>query len=129
MFTDPQIKQLFNKTNLKMCLNSHEKNAWFTFKVIVSNFLENKKLDYYEEIVKNIIKKYNILGSNMNLKLHFLEAHLDFLPKNWDRVSEEQVQRFHKGISEIERCFHGHCDVHLMADYCWCLKRNDPEAS
>jgi hypothetical protein len=40
---------------------------------------------------------------NMSLELYFLHSHLDYLPKNLGSVSEEQEERFHKDVKEIER--------------------------
>jgi hypothetical protein len=43
----------------------------------------------------------------MNLKIHFLNSHLDFLTKNLGAVSEEQGERFHQDIKEMERRYQG----------------------
>lgn len=72
-FIGPQ-KQLFNDIRFAEHLNSCEKGAWLAIKAIVRNLLGNKKLDEYKKIVKNIARKYNILGCNMSLKLHFLDS-------------------------------------------------------
>jgi hypothetical protein len=37
----------------------------------------------------------------MSLKVHFLNAHLDYFPKNLGAVSEEQGERFHQDIKDI----------------------------
>jgi hypothetical protein len=34
----------------------------------------------------------------MSLKVHFLNAHLDYFPENLGAVSEEQGERFHQDI-------------------------------
>ncbi|GBM72637.1 hypothetical protein AVEN_238222-1 [Araneus ventricosus] len=39
-------------------------------------------------------------------------------------VSDEQGERFHQDIKEMERRYQGRWDVNMMADYCWCLKRD-----
>jgi hypothetical protein len=38
----------------------------------------------------------------MSLKLHFLNAHLDYFPENLGAVSEELGERFHQDIKEME---------------------------
>jgi hypothetical protein len=38
----------------------------------------------------------------MSLKVRFLNAHLDYFPENLGAVSEEQGERFHKDIQEME---------------------------
>lgn len=62
----------------------------------------------------------------MNLKLHFLDSHLDYFPENLGHFSEEQGERFHQDIKEMERRYQGRWDDHMMADYCWNLKRDIP---
>jgi hypothetical protein len=39
----------------------------------------------------------------MSLKLHFLESRLDYFPPNLGAVSEEQGERFHRVLKDIER--------------------------
>ena len=60
----------------------------------------------------------------MNLKLHFLHSHLDYFPENLEDYSEEQGERFHQDISEMESRYQGNWSVNMMmADFCWTLKR------
>ena len=54
----------------------------------------------------------------MTPKLHFLFSHLDSFPTNLGSESDEQGDRFHQEMEEIER--------RMMADYCWFLIREDP---
>jgi hypothetical protein len=35
------------------------------------------------------------MGCNMNLKIHFLESHVDFFPEKLGKVSDEHGERFH----------------------------------
>jgi hypothetical protein len=65
----------------------------------------------------------------MSLKIYFLNSHLDFFPENLGAVSEEQGERFHKDIKEIERKYQGRWNVNMMGDYCWTLHREIPEIS
>jgi len=37
----------------------------------------------------------------MNVKLHFLDAHLDKFPENLGDFSEEQGERFHQDIRKL----------------------------
>ena len=53
----------------------------------------------------------------MNLKLHFLNFHLDYFPKNLGDCSEEQGERFYQDIKEIDRRSQGRRDINIMADY------------
>jgi hypothetical protein len=50
-----------------------------------------------------MLEKFKVLGCLMSLKIHFLNLHLDFFPENLGAVSEEQGERFHQEIKEMER--------------------------
>ena len=50
-----------------------------------------------------MLEKFEALGCNMSLKIHFLHSHLDKFPENLEAASEEQCERFHQDIKEIER--------------------------
>ena len=65
----------------------------------------------------------------MSIKLHFLHSHLACFPENKGDVSDEQGERFHQDISDMEVCYQGCWDATMLADYCWSIKRNDAEAS
>ncbi|KYQ49069.1 hypothetical protein ALC60_11871 [Trachymyrmex zeteki] len=64
----------------------------------------------------------------MNLKLHFLDSHLDTFPENLGDFSEEQGERFHQDIKVMETRYQGRWDVNMMADFCWTLKRESMES-
>lgn len=54
-----------------------------------------------------------------------MKSHIDFFPKNVGDYSEEQGERFHQDIKEIERRYQGRWDVNMMADYCWMICRDE----
>ena len=104
-------------------MNSQEKKAWLSFKEVVKKFLGNKRDNNYKMIVANLVNNLKLLGCNMSLKVHFLDSHLDSFPENLGDYSEEQGERFHQDIAEMEKRYQGRWDIHMMADYCWSLKR------
>ncbi|PNF13896.1 hypothetical protein B7P43_G10663, partial [Cryptotermes secundus] len=61
---------------------------------------------------------------NMSIKVHYLHSHLDSFPENLGDTSEEQGERFHQDIKTMEDRYQGRWDTHMMADYCWSLKRD-----
>ncbi|GFY24534.1 uncharacterized protein TNCV_1015801 [Trichonephila clavipes] len=63
----------------------------------------------------------------MSVKVHFLLSHLDYFPESLGAVSEEQGERFHQDIKEMERRYQGRWNVNMMADYCWMLKRENSQ--
>jgi hypothetical protein len=68
------------------------------------------------------------MGCNMILKIHFLESHLDFFPENLAEVSDKHGERFHQDIMTMEKRYQGKWTSSMMADYCWTLKRDVPDA-
>jgi hypothetical protein len=106
-----------------------EREAWIAFKIVVIKFLGNDKDPDYVTIVVNMLEKFKVLGRLMSLKIHFLNSHLEFFPGYLGAVSEEQGERFHQDIKEMERRYQGRWSVNMMGDYCWTLHREIPETS
>lgn len=127
IFDGPQIRTLFNDEIFVTKMNDLEQKAWLSFKSVVYNFLGKQKSENYKEIVNDLLKNFKNLGCRMSLKLHFLDSHLDFFPENLGDNSDEQGERFHQDIKEMENRYQGRWDVHMMADYCWSLKRETTE--
>ncbi|UYV65867.1 hypothetical protein LAZ67_3005761 [Cordylochernes scorpioides] len=65
----------------------------------------------------------------MSLKIHFLHSHLDFFPDNLGAVSDEHGERFHQAISSMEKRYQGKWSPAMLADDCWALKRDLPQAN
>lgn len=129
VFVGPDIRKLMQDETYETMMTSKEKNAWTAFKQVVLKFLGNEKDPDYKKIVNNMLKKFKELGCNMSLKVHFLHSHLNFFPENLGSVSEEQGERFHQDIKEMEKRYQGHWDVNMMGDYCWSLHRETQDTS
>jgi len=93
-----------------------------SFKKVVDNFLGNHKSENYEELFAELIENYRQLGCLMNLKLQFLKLHLQHFSDNLGDYSKEQDKRFYQDIKEME-CRYQERWKHMMADFCWMLKR------
>ncbi|KMQ84942.1 hypothetical protein RF55_16839 [Lasius niger] len=76
--------------------------------------------------VSEMVENFRKLGYLMNLKLHFLDSHIDYFPENLGDYSEVQGKRFHQDIKKMERRYQDRWDVNMMADFCWTLKRDVP---
>ena len=61
----------------------------------------------------------------MSVKIHFLHSHLEYFPENLGALSEEQGERFHQAIEIMEKKYQGRWNVHMIADYCWCLMKDE----
>ena len=59
----------------------------------------------------------------------FVKMHLDYSPDNFGDYSKEQGERSHQDRCQMEERYQGYTDVSMLADYCWCLKRNLPNST
>ena len=129
IFDGPQIRKLISNPNFTKNMTDVELSAWSSFVSLIKNFLGNHKALNYVELVKNILTKYQEMGANMSIKVHFLHSHLDRFPENLGDFSEEQGERFHQDIKVMDKRYQGRWDRHMMADNCWCTQcdcPNDP---
>ena len=106
-------------------INNVERSAWNSFKDVVMKFLGNQMDPDFENIIKNMLCNFKNLGCSMSFKLHFLNSHLNYFPENLGAVSEEQGERFHQDIKEMERKYQGRWDTNMMGNYCWMLRREN----
>ncbi|KZC08452.1 hypothetical protein WN55_10651, partial [Dufourea novaeangliae] len=58
-------------------------------------------------------------------KMHFLNSHQDFSPRNLGAVSDEHGERFHQDISEMEKRYQGKDMGAMLAEYCWTLMNSN----
>lgn len=128
VFTGPDIRKLFKDEVFQTKMTEIEKDAWKAFKEVVKKFLGNNKDPNFKCIVENMLIKFKDLGCSMSLKVHFLNSHIDYFPENLGNLSEEQGERFHQDVKEMERRYQGRWNVNMIADYCWCIHRDDPQA-
>lgn len=129
VFDGPQIRKLMKDENFERTMQGLERFAWSGFCNVVTKFLGNNKDPNYADIVEDMLQSFRRLGCTMSLKVHFLHSHLDYFPENLGSVSEEQGERFHQDVKTMETRYQGRWDTHMMADYCWCLKRDMTAAS
>ena len=117
-----------NDANFCNFMNPAELSAWTAFTNVVKFFLGKTKAPNYKELVETLLTSLHQLDVNMSIKLHFLHSHLARFPENLDDVSDEQGERFHQDISDMEVCYQGRWDATMLADYCWSIKRDDAGA-
>lgn len=127
IFVGPQIRELFKDAIFETVLSAEEKQAWLAFKYVTEGFLGNNRSVQYEQLVEELLASFHQLGSQMSIKMHFLSSHLDYFPKNCGAYSEEQGERFHQDISSMEQRYQGQWNISMLADFCWCLKRDMPQ--
>ena len=110
-------------------MNDAELAAWSSYVMVMKNFLGNHKSEDYVELVACMLNNFKELGANMSIKVHYLHSNLKRFPENLGDLSGEQGERFHQEIKVMEERYQGRWDQHMMADYCWILQRDCPDAS
>jgi len=103
IFIRHQIRELTKDKQFDEDLNETERNAWFSFKRICKVFLGNHKASNYQDVVQDLLTSYKAMGCNTSLKIHFLEAHVDFFSEKLGEVSNEHSERFHQDIMAMEK--------------------------
>jgi hypothetical protein len=126
IFIGPQIGELKQDKQFDEDLNETERHAWLSFKRICKDFLGNHKAANCQGAVQDLLTSYKAMGCNMNI--HFLESHLDFFPENLGEVSDEHSERFHQEILAMEKLYHSKWTSSMLADYCWTVKMDVPDA-
>ena len=101
--------------------------AWKSFKNVTTNFFGNHKAENYCDLVAYPVQ-YKAVGCNISLKVYILDSHWDFLPENLEAVSDDHKQRFHQDISITEKRYQGKWSTSMLADYCWTLTGDAPQA-
>jgi hypothetical protein len=87
-------------------ITGDEERAWHANREVVTGFLRNRRAENYKDLVK-LLSSYQKLWCNMSMKIHFLNSHLDFFPKNCGSVSDENGERFHQDIAAMEGKYKG----------------------
>ena len=128
IFVGPQIRKVIAHRHFEELLIGKDLDAWMGFKSVVVNFLGNYRSNDYAAIVRQCIVAYRNMGCNMSLKIHMLDSHLDFFPDCLGKVSDEHGERFHQEIAMMESRYQGRWSTAMLADYCWLLQRDAPEA-
>ena len=124
IFDGPQVRKLMNDHEFPSSMSKEEFYAWDAFVKVVKNFFGNKKASNYKELVANLLSSFEDIVAKMSIKFHFLHSHLDCFPENLGALSDEQGERFHQDVKEMEERYQGRWDAIMLADYCWSIKRD-----
>ncbi|GBM23497.1 hypothetical protein AVEN_153076-1 [Araneus ventricosus] len=124
MFIGPQIKAVFRDEEFEKKQSEAEKAVWLAFRAVCTHFLGNKKAKNLEDLVRDMVKYFRVIGCNLSLKLHVLDSHLNFFPQNLGAISDEHGERFHQDISMFEKRFSGRWNRSMLAEYCWSVIRD-----
>ena len=111
-----QVHQLIIDPEFEKSMTKLESEAWKVFVLVVKNFLGNNKASNYEKLITNVLYAFKNFGCNMSIKMHYLFSYIVRFPENLGAMSDEQGERFHQDIKEMETKYQGRWDAALMAD-------------
>ena len=86
------------------------------------------------ELLASRLKEKNLLGEDARItyfrRRHedYMGSHMEKFPENLGAMSDEQGERFHQDMRQMEERYQGRWDAVMMADYCWSLNRDNPAA-
>ena len=79
--------------------------------------------------MQGMLTSYKAMGCNVSLKIHFLGSQLDFFfPETLGEVVDEHGDRFHQDTMTMEKRNQGKSTSSILADCCWTLKLDVPDA-
>ena len=88
IFDGPEIRKLRQDGNFIHSMNPLEVDAWRGFVGVVQNFLGNRKVANFVQVVQSMLDAFQRLGANTIIKIHFLHNHHDWFPANCGDVSD-----------------------------------------
>lgn len=68
-----------------------------------------------------MISAFENINVHMSLKIHLLYAHYDLFEKQLPTESDEQGEKFHQSIMEMESRYKGKKLDSMLADFCWSI--------
>ena len=129
IFIVPQIRELMQDEQFDEDLNETESNAWLSFKRICKDFLGKSQISQQSgccagpvDFVQSYGMQYESENPLSGVTLGF------FFPESLGEVSDEHGERFHQDITAMEKRYQGKWTSSMLADYCWKLNRDVPQA-
>ena len=107
IFDGLQIRTLIRDPAFVLHMTVVESAAWCSYVSVVKEFLGKTKADCYQDIMKQILTNFQAIGARMSIKIHYLFSHLGRFPENLGEVSEEEGERFHQAIKNMEMRYQG----------------------
>ena len=96
IFDGPQIRELMKDPMFDESLSKAELSAWQSLEPVVTNFLGSHWSVEYEKEIEEILKSFHQLRTQMSVKLHFLQSHLDYFQRTVEILVKSWVSAFTK---------------------------------
>jgi hypothetical protein len=127
IFVGPDIIKLISDEMFEKTMSSVEREAWIVLKDVISKFLGNYSDQNYKKHHKAHARQIQRIGLQHEPESSFLASHLDCFSANLGAISEEEGERLHQDIREMERRYQGRWNVSIMTYYCWIWQQEVPE--
>lgn len=124
VFDGPQIREAIKDKKFMEKMDADEKKTWEIFNDVSTKVFGNNQDPQHAKMVETLVKNFQKIGCLMSYKVHLLHSHYNRFPKNCVDFSDEQGERFHQDIKEMEKRYQGFWDEKMLADYCWLLHRD-----
>ncbi|GBN79856.1 hypothetical protein AVEN_147559-1 [Araneus ventricosus] len=93
VFAGPDIRKLCKDEVFESKMEMSEKKCLESFQGSRQKFVGNLKDSNFKCIVENMLTKFKDLDCSMNLKMHFLNSHVDYFPENLAASSERTEKK------------------------------------
>ena len=107
IFDSPQIRKLMRDDLFVSSMKQVEYNAWSSFVLVVENFLGENNSCNYVELVNSTLVSYKQLNAYMSIKVYLIFSQLEKFPENIGSVNDEQGERFHQDMRDMEKKYQG----------------------
>ena len=64
IFTGPQVRQLMKDSSFVVSMISKEAGAWKALTEVIKNFLGNKKVKNYKDLLEKLLSSFEEMGCN-----------------------------------------------------------------
>lgn len=86
---------------------------------MIKGFLSNYEAENYQQLLQRLIEAFRAMRCRMSLKRRMLDTYLEKFKENMGAYSENQGERFHQDVKEIEHRYQSHCNKKIMGDNIW----------
>ena len=102
IFDGAQICPLTKDPCFMHSMTDTESAACQSFILVTQNFLGNRKVENYQELVEDMLSKFKDLVVKRSIKVHYLCSHLIRFSTNLGDLSEEHGEKFYQEIKVKE---------------------------
>jgi len=127
IFIGSQIRELMQDKQFDEDPNETERNAWLSSKKICKDFLGNHKAANYQDVAQDLLTSYKAMQYESENPLYGITPGF-FSQEISAKLVTNMVKDFTKTLWLWKKQCQGKWTSSVLADYCWTLKRDVPDA-